>query len=198
MDYKSMITPYINSIRSNKTKEDTIRVYTRRLNESVDFLIAGNFEPDEAYYSALEAHLSENYQASTLKGWLSLVHRFFEWTITPEATSPITHTDSTSNEIAEISHSEENTQPEIEQTIADDFVHPQEREGGAGLAQEHKYSKQIKITIYPDEQLDADIKDLAGIDGITVSKFILKIIAHEVNNRKDDLTVIRNLRAKRK
>lgn len=42
-DYKTLITPYLDSIRNNKTKDKTIRVYTRRLNESIDFLSSGNF-----------------------------------------------------------------------------------------------------------------------------------------------------------
>ena len=61
-----------------------------------------------------------------------------------------------------------------------------------------KSSKQLKITIYPDDEAQKkDIEDLAGIDGMPVSKFILKLIMQELNNRRDDLDVIRRIRAKR-
>ena len=60
-----------------------------------------------------------------------------------------------------------------------------------------KPSKQIKITIYPDKTLKKDIEDLADVDGMPVSKFILKVIQQEVNNRREDLNVIRSIRAKR-
>lgn len=58
-------------------------------------------------------------------------------------------------------------------------------------------SKPPKLTVYPSFALEADIKDLASIDGMPVSKFILKLIEHEVQERKEDLNIIRRLRAKR-
>jgi len=74
---------------------------------------------------------------------------------------------------------------------------PQKYIEGAGLDTEHKSYKQIKLTVYPDKALEADIRDLAALEGLPVSKFILSLIQHEVNNRRDDLDVIRRLRAKR-
>ena len=76
-------------------------------------------------------------------------------------------------------------------------MHPHEQEERAGLDTEKKSSKQIKLTVYPDKALEDDIRLLAGIDGIPVSKFILKLIQQEVNNRREDLNVIRSIRAKR-
>ena len=74
---------------------------------------------------------------------------------------------------------------------------PQKKIEGAGLDTEHKSYKQIKITVYPDKALEADIRDLAALEGMPVSKFILTLIQQEVNNRRDDLNVIRRLRAKK-
>ena len=74
---------------------------------------------------------------------------------------------------------------------------PQKNFEGAGLDTEHKSYKQIKLTVYPDKALEADIRDLAALEGMPVSKFILTLIQQEVNNRRDDLNVIRRLRAKR-
>ena len=68
---------------------------------------------------------------------------------------------------------------------------------GASTQDEHKISKQIKITVYPDHSLEKDIRDLAALDGMPVSKFILRLIQQEVYNRKEDLAVLHSLRAKR-
>ena len=135
-DYKSMITPYLDSIRNERTKEDTIRVYTRRLNESIDFLNSGNFVPDEAFYSALEAHLSEKYQQSTINGWIKLTRRFFDWTLKHEALLPLIQPDTSnhSNEEAPEMHythtQEETLQAEHEPERTVNFLPPHEEEQG--------------------------------------------------------------------
>lgn len=139
-DYKSMITPYLDSIRNERTKEDTIRVYTRRLNESIDFLNSGNFVPDEAFYSALEAHLSEKYQQSTINGWIKLTRRFFDWTLKHEALLPLIQPDTSnhSNEEAPEMHythtQEETLQAEHEPERTVNFLPPHEEEQGVQLA----------------------------------------------------------------
>ena len=139
-DYKSMITPYLDSIRNERTKEDTIRTYTRRLNESIDFLNSGNFVPDEAFYSALEAHLSENYQQSTINGWIKLTRRFFDWTLKHEALLPMIQPDSSSQSNEEatqmhFSHTQEETlQAEHEPERAVNFLPPHEKGQGVQLA----------------------------------------------------------------
>ncbi len=86
--------------------------------------------------------------------------------------------------------------PSLSATVdADTTKPPHEQQEGAAK----KSSKQqIKITVYPDDKaLETDIKDLADLEGLPVSRFILKVIQQEVNSRREDLNVLRRLRAKR-
>ena len=136
-NYKSMITPYLDSIRKERTTDKTIRAYTRQIDESIDFLNAGNYEPDEAYYSAFQTHLSENYSESTINSWINLVRKFFDWTLTNEAQLPIIQPErkeSMSNEEAPEMHypdmQEETLQAEAEPTRAENFLPPHEEEQG--------------------------------------------------------------------
>ena len=82
-------------------------------------------------------------------------------------------------------------------------IPPHEQQEGAGLdgdkkSSSSKSSQQIKITVYPEnEALKKDIEDLAALEGLPVSKFILTLIQQEVNNRREDLSVLRRLRTKR-
>ena len=78
-------------------------------------------------------------------------------------------------------------------------MHPHEQQEGAGLdgdkkSSSSKSSKQIKITIYPDKALEADIKSLAAINELPVSKLILKLIQQEVNNCREKINIFRSLK----
>ena len=92
--------------------------------------------PDEAFYSALEAHLSEKYQQSTINGWIKLTRRFFDWTLKHEALLPLIQPDTSnhSNEEAPEMHythtQEETLQAEHEPERTVNFLPPHEEEQG--------------------------------------------------------------------
>ena len=87
-----------------------------------------------------------------------------------------------------------------EERAANEPILPQNEEEGLDADKKKKSSKQskkqIKLTVYPDKALEADIRLLAGVAGIPVSKFILKLIQQEVNNRMEDLKILRPMRDK--
>ena len=220
-DYRSLVAPFLESIRKARTQDKTLKEYARTLNESIDFLEHGHFDaPTEDYYTGLDTYLREikRFAQSTTKDKIKLTRKFFMWTQKGEGQLPMTDTQNT-EEIISISNDEAPAlsfpyeQEEIHH-VAEQSSHeapkvtPQstETEGEAlqtttshtkrAHQQAPKSSKLPKLTIYPTPELDADIKDLANIAGLPVSTFILKIIERETQNRKDDLAVIRKLRAK--
>lgn len=85
---------------------------------------------------------------------------------------------------------EEQEQPPIGKNEEPPHEEEQEQSQSTG------HAKPQKITIYPGE-LEEDIKDLARLAALPVSKFILNLIRREVENSKDDLELLRRLRAKR-
>ena len=221
MDYKNMITPYLDSIRTERTQNNTIRVYSRRLNESIDFLIAGNFEPNEAYYSALEAHLSENYQASTIKGWLSLTRRFFDWTSQASAQLPLILPESREKnneeahsinftekheeilkDKAETSLEPENN-PSIPHVDTDALqpMPPHEQQEGAGLKthsmgrpRKSSEARTKKLSIYLTPSLEADLKALARIQELSTPDYIFHLIERETERKADKIAAFRALK----
>lgn len=209
MNYRGLIAPFIDFRRAFITTDSSIRKDINTLNESITFFEHGDFSaPNEEYFSALEAHLSESLAASTTKNRISLTRKFFTWTqkgdahMQEENTQPLTESIDASNEEAQgtlfdrgaVSTEPENA-PSKPTVDADTTKPPHEQQEGAAK----KSSKQqIKITVYPDDKaLETDIKDLADLEGLPVSKFILKLIKQEVNSRREDLNVLRRLRAKR-
>lgn len=220
MNYRGLIAPFIDFRRAFITTDSSIRKDINTLNESITFFEHGDFDaPNEEYFSALEAHLSESLAASTTKNRISLTRKFFTWTQKGDGhmqeekicTEGLTESIDASNEEApRMNFTEEHegtlfdrgavsTEPEnppSKPTVdADTKQPPHEQQEGAAK----KSSKQqIKITVYPDDKaLETDIKDLADLEGLPVSKFILTLIKQEVNNRREDLSVLRRLRAKR-
>ena len=209
-DYRSLVAPFLESIRKATTQDKTMREYARTLNESIDFLEQGNFDaPTEDYYSSLDTHLRETrgFAKSTTNDKIKLTRKFFTWTQKGEAQlpmQPITETPSYGNDNATdllFPAEDEGTPQTITELSAHEEAAPtakKEHQGHRDSRHQEapKSSKLPKLTIYPTPELDADIKDLANIAGLPVSTFILKIIERETQNRKDDLAVIRKLRAK--
>ena len=213
--YTSMIPLFLESIRTKKTTEREIRRSHKRLKQitqfidgliqyrksigreltineaSVDALIKEEIHPylrqmiytdviDEENRSWEKIHTVDDEAKIRLR--LNLARDFFKWVLT--------HTKG----------DEAMKQAQTESvSVNNQEAMPQQKggKGGAEMEAGQKASKQIKLTIYPDKALEEDIRLLAGIDGIPVSKFILKVIMQEVNNRRDDLNVIRSIRAKR-
>lgn len=205
-DYRSLVAPFLESIRKARTQDKTIREYARTLNESIEFLEHGHFDaPTEDYYIALDTHLrkTKGFAQSTTKDKIKLTRKFFTWTQKGEGQIPMTDTQRYSNEKATdtlFPNEQEGTLQPIEEQFSHDeaeqAITPPKEQRATRHQEAPKTSKPLKLTIYPTPELDADIKDLASIAGIPVSTFILKIIERETQNRKDDLTVIRKLRAK--
>lgn len=94
-DYRALIAPFLNHERKPTTTGETIKKYTGYITQSIDFLEAGHFEPDEAFYSALKAHLleKEKLAASTTKSRVSLSRRFFTWILKQQGDTQATMTD---------------------------------------------------------------------------------------------------------
>ena len=212
-DYRSLVAPFLESIRKARTQDKTLREYARTLNESIDFLEHGYFDaPTEDYYTGLDTHLRETkgFAQSTTKDKIKLTRKFFTWTQKGEGQLPlidmqtITETPSYGNDNATdllFPAEDEGTPQTITELSAHEKAAPtakKEHQGHRDSRHQEapKSSKLPKLTIYPTPELDADIKDLANIAGLPVSTFILKIIERETQNRKDDLAVIRKLRAK--
>ena len=225
-DYRALIAPYLESIRQGRATKDTIRAYTNMLQEFIDFFEQGSFEtPAEDFFTALEAKLSLNLAGSTVEKRVRLARRFFEWTQKGQIHMQIEDTFTTeSNEKAPplildggqdetlqagvenppviprpiehdvtaplSSHVEEQEQPPIGKNEEPPHEEEQEQSQSTG------HAKPQKITIYPGE-LEEDIKDLARLAALPVSKFILTVIRREVENSKEDLELLRRLRAKR-
>ncbi len=221
MNYRGLIAPFIDFRRAFITTDSSIRKDINTLNESITFFEHGDFSaPNEEYFSALEAHLSESLAASTTKNRISLTRKFFTWTQKGDGhmtdnTEAITESREDSNEEAHrlnVTEEHEGTltdrgavstepeNPSLSATVDADTTKPPQKESeDTGEKSSKKSSKQqIKITVYPDDEaLETDIKDLADLEGLPVSKFILKLIKQEVNSRREDLNVLRRLRAKR-
>ena len=221
-DYRALIAPYLESIRQGRATKDTIRAYTNMLQEFIDFFEQGSFEtPAEDFFTALEAKLSLNLAGSTVEKRVRLARRFFEWTQKGQIHMQIEDTFTTeSNEKAPplildggqdetlqagvenppviprpvtaplSSPVEEQEQPPIGKNEEPPHEEEQEQSQSTG------HAKPQKITIYPGE-LEEDIKDLARLAALPVSKFILTVIRREVENSKEDLELLRRLRAKR-
>ena len=82
MDYRTLIAPFLESIRTVRTQDNTVRKYTLILNESIDFFEQNNFDaPNEDFYSALEAFFSQSLAKSTARDRGSLTRRFFTWAL---------------------------------------------------------------------------------------------------------------------
>lgn len=230
LDYRRLIAPFIDSRRTSRTLDSTIRKDTQTLNKSIDFFEQGNFSaPNEEYFSALEAHLLQSLAKSTTDSRITLTRKFFTWTQKGDGHMQediqITNTDNgeaftetieASNEEAPktdfteeheetltdrgaVSHEAENPPsnntvdtPNSEERAANEPMPPQN--DVAGLEADKKSSKQIKITIYPDKALEADIKSLAAINELPVSKLILKLIQQEVNNCREKINIFRSLK----
>lgn len=230
MNYKALITPFMDFRRAFIKLESTIQKDTNALNECIDFFEQGNFDaPNEEYFSALEAHLLNSFAKSTTDSRISLTRKFFTWVQKGEGhmqeekicTEGLTESIEGSNEEApRMNFTEEHegtlfdrgavsTEPENPSSTATvdadtkQPMPPHEQQEGAAKdgdkkSSSSKSSKQIKITVYPDDKaLETDIKDLADLEGLPVSRFILKVIQQEVNSRREDLNVLRRLRAKR-
>ncbi|MBQ3759392.1 MAG: site-specific integrase [Synergistaceae bacterium] len=218
-DYRSLIAPFIESIRKERTTDKTIRAYTKTLSESIDFL-GHSDAPSEDDYTALKAHLMNTmgFAESTTNDKITLTRKFFTWTLKGEAPMIDTHTTTEtaldSNEKAPDLHSlleqagtvhpvaehdaHEQTEQEDTPQVIGAVSTVKKEQGGISTPQPPKSSsKPPKITIYPSPELDADIKDLARIDGLPVSTYILKLIEHDLSERKDEIDLIRRLRAKR-
>ena len=208
MDYRAAVAPFLESIRTERTTPRTLKDYTDRLNTAIDFLEQrGGSEITEDYYAALEESLiAGGLAASTVKGRLSLSRRFFTWAAAQEGDRQIPMNEITQE--TQEAHEEGVTVDEVEEqrpaeqepiipplsSVEADEQHPQEEEAGG----RHKNTgKPQKMTVYPDAKLDADIKDLARIDGLPVSTFILNLIRHEVQGRREDLELLRRIRARR-
>ena len=201
--YTSMIPLFLESIRTKKTTEREIRRSHKRLKQitqfidgliqyrksigreltineaSIDALIKEEIHPylrqivytdviDEENRSWEKIHTSDD--EAKIRVRLNLARDFFKWVLT--------HTKGG-------------------ETMNQEDMPSQSDSVGTDSDAGQKPSKQIKITIYPDKTLKKDIEDLADVDGMPVSKFILKVIQQEVNNRREDLNVIRSIRAKR-
>ena len=227
MDYRALIAPFMDFRRTKVKTEKTIQKDTAVLTKSLDFFEQGNFDaPNEEYFSALEAHLLESFKKSTTDSRITLTRKFFTWvqkgegTMTDNTEALIESREESNEEAPSLNFTEEQEQtltdtgavshepeklPAITTVDADTSkpIPPHEHQVGAELdgdkkSSSSKSSKQIKITVYPDDKaLETDIKDLADLEGMSVSKFILTLIQQEVNNRREDLSVLRRLRAKR-
>lgn len=165
--------------KSPKLSAKDIRRYTKHIWEGLQFF-QEYIETCEAagmhydMYTALqsfEAHLRvyKKEPRGRVKYKVDIMHEFFDFRITGEGGEAMKQEDMPSQSVSVGTDSDAEPTP----------------------------SKQIKITIYPDKALKKDIEDLADVYGLPVSKFILKVIQQEVNNRKEDLNVIRSIRAKR-
>lgn len=219
-DYHSMVTPYLATLRHGKLTPDTITTYTNNLNHSIDFLIAGGYEPNEAYYSALEANLAQRLAKSTTQKRVSLARRFFTWAQKgqmimttldeiasneniPEAQSSTSQEEITGDNLPEEAISNPSSPtvdaPNITRP-ADPIMPPQEEEEEAG-AHEHNTGRPRKspegrtrkLTIYLTPALDADVKDLARIQRLSTPDYIFRLIERERDRRADALNTFRAL-----
>ena len=224
--YRALIAPYLESIRQGRATKDTIRAYTNMLQEFIDFFEQAGFDtPTDDFFTALKDKLSVHLAPSTVEKRGRLARRFFEWAQKGQMQMQIEDTFTTeSNEKAPplildggqdetlqagvenppviprpIEHDvtaplsspvEEQEQPPIGKNEEPPHEEEQEQSQSTG------HAKPQKITIYPGE-LEEDIKDLARLAALPVSKFILNLIRREVENSKEDLELLRRLRAKR-
>ena len=210
--YTSMIPLFLESIRTKKTTEREIRRSHKRLKQitqfidgliqyrksigreltineaSVDALIKEEIHPylrqmiytdviDEENRSWEKIHTVDDEAKIRLR--LNLARDFFKWVLT--------HTKG----------DEAMKQAQTESVSVNNQEAMPQQKGSAEMEVGQNASKQLKLTIYPDKALESDIKDLAALEGLPVSKFILQLIRQEVNSRREDLDVIRRLRAKR-
>ena len=182
--------------KSPQLSAKDIRRYTKHLEEGLQF--SQEFiDKCEAAGMHYDLHLMLKFFAEHLrlckkeprgrvKHKIELMHEFFDWRITEKGDEAMNK----AQQQVEADGLAESV------SVTNQEAMPQQK-GGAEMEAGQKASKQIKLTIYPDKALEADIRLLAGIDGIPVSKFILKLIQQEVNSRREDLNTIRAIRAKR-
>lgn len=58
--------------------------------------------------------------------------------------------------------------------------------------------KDKKLAIYLTSSSEADLKDLATIDGLTLAEFVSAILENEIAERAEDISDFRRIRARRK
>ena len=192
-DYRSLIAPFLESIRTQKTTPETIRVYTNNLNECIDFLKqSGIDEPDDEYYRAFEASLCESLAKSTAGNRLSLARRFFTWTEKGQIPLTITENSSLGNEEA----TKIELTGEQEEKREDKPLHltPIGRANvPTGRPRKSPEGRSKKITIYLTQALENDVKDLARIQRLSTPDFIFRLIERERDRRAEALSTFRAL-----
>lgn len=208
-DYHSMVAPFIATLRHGKLTPDTITAYTHSLNDSIDFLVAGGYEPNDYYYSALDAHLAMRLAKSTTEKRVTLARRFFSWAqkgelqlitqdkITSKEDTPPILTHSAQEQSFLTGQEVENTSQEEHTNLT--LTHPHEEEEteahehNTGRPRKSPEGRSRKLTIYLTPALEADVKDLARIARLSTPDYIFRLIEREKDRRADALNTFRSL-----
>ena len=204
-DYRALVAPFLESIRTEHTTPQTVKAYTDRLNTSIDCLEqTGREAPSEEYYTALEESLLSDLAKSTTASRVRLARKFFTWAQGQEGDRQIDMNDCIHEEVGTIE--QEPVIPPLSSVEAEEQPAfcapelPQEEEAGqeeqrqtTGRPRKSPEGRSRKLTLYLTPALDDDVKDLARIQRLSTPDYIFRLIERERDRRANALATFRAL-----
>ena len=184
MDFKSFIPKYLESIKTSKTTESTIKNYTKYLYIAVNiFLNLGIKKDTDDFYSQLKNHLSDSFKPSTIeKNILPLTRKFFTWCFAQSEG---------------VSQMQTQYFKEAQQTATDtDHAQNEATAGqkqGRGRPRKNEEPRE-KISVYLSQSNITALKDLAGLFALNVSDYVQHLITREIQQRAADIETVREIR----